>query len=131
MSMQLLLNRHIPTPPPCSDYRQRCLWANDSARFCTNDSGSPSLMTVWGFGTTSVPYFRTRFLIYSSFLINILFNADFKNAICFWRSHLVFDFLSYKNNVQDTLYINFARHSFDFFAKWKSIIFLPVFFEFS
>ena len=29
-----------------------------------------------------------KFLIYFSFLINILFNADSKNAICFWRSAL-------------------------------------------
>ena len=28
------------------------------------------------------------------FLINVLLYADFKNAICFWRSHI---FLSYKN----------------------------------
>ena len=31
------------------------------------------------------------FLIYFSFLNNVLFNADFKNAICFWPSHLVFE----------------------------------------
>ena len=31
------------------------------------------------------------FLFYFSFLVNLLFNADFKNAICFWRSHLVFE----------------------------------------
>ena len=31
------------------------------------------------------------FFIYLFLLINILFDADFKNAICFWRSHLVFE----------------------------------------
>ena len=25
-------------------------------------------------------------------LISLLFYADFKNAICFWRSHLVFSY---------------------------------------
>ena len=41
-----------PTPPPTNDYRQWCLWANDS--------DSLSQATVWGFGMTSLPYSRTR-----------------------------------------------------------------------
>ena len=44
------------------------------------------------FGIVSVISYVYLFLIYFSFLINVLFNADFKNAICFWQSHLFYSY---------------------------------------
>ena len=69
MSMQLLLNQHIPTPPnplhspllQTTNDRGVCEQTTvPGCALCTNNSGSPSQTTVWGFGTTSVPHFRTR-----------------------------------------------------------------------
>ena len=36
-------------------------------------------------------YLNLMFALFFSLLINVLFYADFKNAICFWRSHIVFE----------------------------------------
>ena len=40
--------------------------------------------------------------IYFSVLINVLFNADIKNAICFSVFGIHIKFLSYKNNATST-----------------------------
>ena len=70
------------------------------------------------------------FFIYFSFLINVLLNADFKNAICFWQSHLVFELIVTDEECCHNLWTNFERHSFDFFVKQKLINLLPVFVKF-
>ena len=45
----------------------------------------------WPFQKFLGYWFGNYVYLFFYFLINLLFNADFKNAICFWLSHLEFE----------------------------------------
>ena len=112
---------HKPTvlPPHCSDKRQRYFWANDSARLCTNDFCSPSQMTVWEFGTTSVPYFRTRIFGVSWYHKNSIFLnnywADKKKIWLMLYRRVSLVWLLVKNRILSFTFNVWRKMSFDSF----------------